>query len=527
MRTLASLRRLCLPSLLLACAALPACNGFRPWSQPPVIVEQAWQTQPILTERGTNVLRAPSVFFDAAGQPAVVLANRGFVVGTQTIALARRDDAGWRVEVPLSPAAGRVCGRAEPNGTVVVTHGELDGPLSAARWDGVTTTPTEPGPCPAPSADRREALAADGTHAVERSRDARTLWHEVSTGKPCAPLDAAPDHRIDAFALAMSAAGRPVVALFERPEQGETKLGRLRHATCGPQGWSSSIVADAVHVTAVGVALDANDRPHVAYVMADGPVERLVHATPADPGTPAPAPAPDVPDARVGPAIEACLRLWPAPPPPGGVEVYQQGDPLRCAVLGHDPALAPQAITALRSRCDAGEATACALAGSLHEWLMGDAAIVLDVPTEDGMTTFETEWRGLRLEGVPPDEAEATALYDRACELGDPRGCFLYALHVPFDDPQRLPRATTACEAGLPHACALALAVSRLQPPEALAARANAVLAPACEADDPRACNDLGVLLHARGDATAARAALDRACQAQLATACQNLERLR
>lgn len=527
MRLHSLLRRLVVPSLLLACGGLWSCNGFLPWSRPPVIVEQGWQAQTILVEPGTHVLRTPSVFFDAAGQPAVVLSDRAFYMGTQAIALARRDAEGWRVELPIAPAAGRVCGRAEPGGAIVVTHGDVDGPLTAARWDGTTTTSTEPGPCPAPSAERREAMAANGTHAVERSGDGRTLWHEPPGGKPCPPLDAAPDHRIEAFGLAVNAANRPVVALFERPAGDEGKIGRLRHAICGDDGWVSSIVTDGVRVAAVGLAVDATDRSHVAYVVADGSVERLVHATPVDPETPAPAATGDERDARVGPAIAACLRAWPSPPPPQGVEVYQQGDALRCAVLERDPATSQQALAALGPRCDGGEAPACALAGALHHHLMGDVEIVLELPTGDGTTRLSTEWRGLRATGVPEDLGQAASFYGRACDAGEARACLYHAVLLPPDDPQRLARATTACEAELPHGCALAVAAASLRPDQALADRAQAVLRTACDAGDAAACNDLGVVLHVRGDAAAARAAIDGACQSGLEPACRNLERLR
>jgi TPR repeat protein len=70
-----------------------------------------------------------------------------------------------------------------------------------------------------------------------------------------------------------------------------------------------------------------------------------------------------------------------------------------------------------------------------------------------------------------------------------------------------------------------------MRPDDALSAAAEAALQTACNADDPAACNDLGVVLHLRGQspsvAAAARTALDRACKAELEPACRNLERLR
>lgn len=527
MRTFARPRRLAPWLLLLALGGLASCKGWvRPWSQAPELVDQSWQVQTILVETGERSLGTPSVFVDAKGQPGVVLPDRAFIRGTQSIALARRGDRGWRVEFPLAPASVRACGEDE-DGATVITFGELDGPLQAVRWDGVSTESAEPGPCPRPASNMREVVAQGGTHTLERSRDGRTLWHEAPSGTACQPLDSAPEQRIEAYAIAI-ANGRPVVALFERPEADPeadgAAPGRLRHAVCGDAGWASSIVATGVRVTEVGLTVDGSGRSHVVYVIADGKTSRLTHAMPSDASQPA-ATADDR-DARVEPAIEACLRLWPTPPSlVTGAEAYQQGDPLRCALLEHDPVVSQQALEALRGRCDDGQAQACAVAGSLHHWLMGQVELVLEIPADD-TTRFNTEWRGLKPPGVPEDPTQALPLYGRACELGDARACLHHALLLASDDPQRLPRATTACEAGLAHGCALALAASHLHPDEALAAMAEAGLRSACEAGDAAACNDLGVLLHVRGDAAAARAAIDGACTAKVEPACRNLDRL-
>jgi hypothetical protein len=537
MRAPISLRRLVLSSLLLAGAGTFACSGWQPpWSKAPALAEQAWQRQTVLVESGS--LGTPSVIVDASGRPAVALADRASYMGQQSIALARRVDDGWRVEFPITPSAWRVCARWGEGGTVVVTHGPLeDGPLEAALWDGTATAPAEPGPCPRTSSDVREAQNAAGTHQLERSRDGKTLWHAAPSA-PCPALDAAPGSRFGAFNFAIDDAGHVAVVYFERPDTDGPASGRLLHASCGgaafgaagdeharppKESWTSSLVADGVRVTEVGVGLDAAGRSHVAYVAAgDDGKERLVHAMPVD-GPPAPEVAGD---ARIVPAIEACLRMREDPSRETGVERYQQGDGFRCAVLQRDPASSQQALALLDRRCEAGEAPACALAGSLHHWLMGDVSFVLELAGGD-TTRFHSEWRGLRPEGLPEDVAEAGRRYARACELGDPRACLHHAAVLPSDDPRRLAHATIACEAGLAHGCALTLAAGGLRPDAAMLALVEPPLRTACEADDMAACNDLGVMLHLRGDATAAATEFGRACGAKLELACRNAERLR
>lgn len=529
MRASISLRRLVIPSLLVTATGSLACANWQPpWSKAPELTAQAWQRQTLLVEPGTGNLGAPSLLVDAAGRPAVALADRAFYMGQQAIALARRGDDGWRVEFPVTPAAWRVCGRAGEGDAVVLTYGDLEGPLAAVAWDGTATTPADPGPCARPSSEVREATNAAGTHQLERSRDGKTLWHSAPSN-PCPALDAAPGQQFGAFAFAIDDAGHVAAAYFERPEGAQLASGRLLHATCGGAGdgakdaWISSVVADGVRVAEVGVGFDASGRSHVAYVAAeDGPRERLVHALPLD-GAPA---AESDRDTRVGPAVEACLRVWNDPPPATGVAVYQQGDGFRCAVLERDAATSQQALALLEPRCEAGQAPACALAGSLHHWLMGGVSIVLELPSGD-TTRFLSEWHGLRPQGIEEDVGEAGRRYDRACELGDARACLHHAVILPADDPRRLARATTACEAGLAHGCALALAAAGLRPDAALLDRAEPPLRAACEADDAAACADLGVLLHLRGDVAGAATMLGRACGAKLEPACRSAERLR
>lgn len=529
------LLRLVCPSLLLVCTGLLACANWQaPWSKAPAIVAQAWQRQTLLVEPGAGNLGTPSVFVDAAGQPAVALADRAFYMGAQSVVLARRGDAGWRVEFPLERAPWRVCARAGEGSAVVLAVGGLEGPLAAVGWDGVQTTPAEPGPCPRPSSNVREATNAAGAHQLERSRDGKTLWHAAPTN-PCPALDAAPGQAIGAFGLAIDHAGRVAVAYLERPEGDQAAPGRLLHATCnvaasgapddghgGPpnEPWTSSVVAEGVRVTEVGLALDGAGRSHVAYVVAEDGRERLVHAAPIE-GEPA---KEIEADARVAPAIEACLRVRQSPLRSADVAAYQAGDGLRCAVLERDPGTSQQALAILDPRCEAGDAPACALAGALHHFVMGEVTISLELPAADGTTRFETLWQGLRPKGIAEDIAEAARRYERACDLGDAKACLHHAVLLASGDPRRLARATTACEAGHAHGCALALAAVHLRPDAALRARVEPVLRAACEAGDMVVCSDLGVALHVGGDAGGARAAFERACAGELQSACRHVD---
>jgi hypothetical protein len=347
MRASPSFRVLVILSLFVAGAGPLACAHWHaPWTKAPAVESQAWQLETLLVEPGPGNLGTPSVAFDAAGQPMVALMDRAFYMGAQSVALARRGDDGWRVELPLAKAPWRVCARAGEGDAVVITYGGLEGPLAAVAWDGATTTEAEPGPCPRPSSEVREATNAAGAHQLERSNDGKTLWHAAPT-KPCPALDAARGAAIGAFGFAIDDAGHVAVAYFERPEGDQTAAGRLLVATCGERAWTSSVVAEGVRVTQVGVGLQPEGRAHVAYVVAEDGRERLVHA---QPGAGAPAPAADR-DLRVEPAIAACLRVWPSPPREPGVQAYQQGDGLRCAVLERDPATAQQALASLERRC--------------------------------------------------------------------------------------------------------------------------------------------------------------------------------
>lgn len=505
--------------LLPMLAALSSCAVLgQSISKPPTMEERAWQQETVLVEPGQGSLGEPFVFVDGGGRPLVAVPDRAFHLATKSIALARRGDAGWRVEVPEAKAPLRVCGRAEGE-QVVLTRRELEGEPTALTWDGVTASPgATPDACPRIEEPRVRELVGSVPHRLELSKDGRTLWHDLPDGgTPCPPHDSTPGTTIGVFAAGLDAGGRPNVALYEQPE-GEGP-GHLRHAICDSGEWTSSMIAEGVRVIEVGMAF-AGERPHIAYVTQGSDAVQLVHATPAEG---APAPAPQV-DARVAPALEACARVWEQPPTGKGVEAFQSGDGLRCAVLERDATTGAQALEALVSRCDGGEARACALAGSLHHWLMGDVSIVLEIPSGKS-NLFHTEWRGLRVSGVPEDTTKAAARFGQACEAGDVRACLYEAVLLPSGDARKQ-RARKACEGGLAAGCALAVVTTGNRPDAKLAERAVATLQAACDEGDSAACNDLGVLRHLRGNAAGAREAIDRACEAGLERACENRERL-
>ncbi|MEM9461691.1 MAG: hypothetical protein AAGF11_46440 [Myxococcota bacterium] len=521
MRTLVCSRSFALVSLGLFGLAASSCALFSgAIAKSPTMEFRKWQRETVLVEPSQDVLGDPSVFVDAKGRPGVVLADRAFYVGMQSVAHGRRSEQGWQLGFPLTPSAWRVCGQAGPGGATIVTYGELEGPLTAVAWDGVTTTPAEPGPCPRPSATLREVTGPGGVHQLELSGDARTLWHRVPAGTPCGPHDAERGHRFGAFGLALDAEGRPQIAVFERDEHDESAAGRLRHATCRDGEWTSTVIVDDVRVAAVGLAVAGDGVPHVAYVVDETSGQRLVYAVPEGTGST----VPDR-DARVLPAVEACLRAHATPPSGTGVEAYQQGDPFRCAVLERDPEPSLQALEVLEARCKAKEPAACAVAASLHHHLMGDVSIIMEWP-QDGAARWSTLWRGLQPAGVSRAEGRAAVLYGQACELGDLRACLFAATLLPHDDMRRLPWATAACEAELTHGCALAVVQSGQKPKGALAQRAMGVLRGACDAGDMAACDGLGVMLHLRGDSAQARTLLTRACEAKLEPACTNLQSL-
>lgn len=521
-------RRSSRPVLLVCLASLGlvslSCGLFSgAISKPPTMEFRKWQRETILVEPGHDVLGEPSVFIDGQGQPGVTLPDRALYVGMQSVALGRRSTEGWRVDFPLTPAAWRVCGAAGTGDAAVVTYGELEGPLQAVAWDGVATTAAEPGPCPRSTATLREVTVPGGVHQLERSNDARTLWHRVPSGPPCDPHDAEREHKFGAFALAVDAAGQPQLAVFEHEEDAPEGPGRLRHAICRDKAWISTVIADGIHVAAVGLTIADGGQPHVVYVADEADGERLVYAVPEDAGLAA-LPEPDR-DARVGPAVEACLRAYARPPTGSGVEAYQAGDPFRCAVLERDATPATQALAWLEDECDAGRTEACAVAASLHHRLMGEVSILMEVP-QGNNARFSTQWRGLVPRGVAPDPGAAAALYGRACEGGDARACLRAATLLPHEDERRLPWATAACEAELAHGCTLAVAQTGMRPDSALASRARRVLRGACEADDMAACNALGIIVHGQGDTAEANALLRRACDATLEVACRNVKEL-
>ncbi|MEM7159409.1 MAG: hypothetical protein AAF799_41610 [Myxococcota bacterium] len=503
--------------VLTATSAL-SCSLFKgAISQPPTMVERSWAVESLFTEEGTRKLDTPSVFVDEHGQPGFALANRAFTMGAQSIAVGEHSDEGWRVSFPEMDAPWRVCGRAEGDG-VLVSHGETNGPLSAFTWDGTTTAPAEAGFCPELAPNRRFTEGPSGNDELELSNDGRTLWHK-SEGQACPPHDVTPGFVIEQFAFAVGANGKPSAVVFERPDNDDEALGHLRHATCEGGAWTSSMIAPQSKVTAVGLALADDGTPHVVFVDESGGGSTLRHATPRN------AAAPGDHDPRVQPAVDACARLWPAPPQGEGVEPFQSGDAFRCAVLQHAPETSAQALESSSSACSADNSTGCILAGSLHHWLMGRVSIVLEVPTDAG-SRFQIEWSGLRANGIEADDAKAAAFFGKACDDGDARACMHQAFVLPGDDPKRLERATTACQAGLASACTLALAARGGRPTPELAAMAEPALRTACEGDDAASCNSLGVLLHVGGDAAGARTALDQACRAGLAQACDNLGRV-
>ncbi len=492
-------------------------------SKSPTLVERSWQREPLVAEPGVEVLGAPSVFLED-GRPAAAFANRAPYVGAQSITLARRSPEGWRVEFPRNPSAWRVCGQPGSAGAVLLSFGDFEGPVAAVTWDGTTAATAEPAPCPPERLHVRQAAGPDGLHVLEPSNDRRTVWHRVPSGRLGEPHDAEPGHELGVVALALDAQGKPQIAVFEHPERNPSAPGRLRHAMCTGQAWTSSIVAEGLHVAEVGLAVDGAGQPHIFYVADLADAQQVVYATPADAAVPA-LPDSGVRDPRVLPALEACIRVHQQPPPYEGIQTYQQGDAFRCAVIEREPAMLAQAEAALVPRCEGGQAEACAVAASLRYWLMAGVSVVLEIPKGES-STFDIKWRGLRPKESTEDVAWATQHYRQGCELGDARSCLLGAAVLSHDDPRRLAWATLACDAGLAHGCALAVIQTGMHPGDALAERATDVLARACVAQDMVACNGLGVVLHLRGDAAGARATLSRACEAGLEPACANLRAL-
>lgn len=191
----------------------------------------------------------------------------------------------------------------------------------------------------------------------------------------------------------------------------------------------------------------------------------------------------------------------PAAPPRGEAQrpVHDRdaaGDAIRRATDVGDPA-----VRALGEACAARVATACTK--------LGDA----------------------RLDGDP---AFAAAAYERACDAGDPAGCFGLgfvlasdAPGAPHDPPRARALFARACDAGATNACSmLGLAYYWAHDVELDRPRAAALFEKACAAGEATvACFNLG-LMHAAGDLAggeaAARPLFDRACTAGLGVACHD-----
>ncbi len=482
--------------------------------QPPVLVEQAWRIEGIFDEPAHARLGRPSVIIDTRGQPGIAMANLRAHVGVQSTVVARRVSSRWRVEVPQTSAGEAVCARPGASGEVVVTFGDSG---KAVRWDGEQAREGTAGPCPKQPAERREVTEGQQVRAVERSGDRRRLWDEGNGSQRCPPLDATPDQTIDAFAIAVDRQGQLRVALFEHPEQGS---GRLRHAVCQDGDWTSSIVVDSAWVHEIGMVVDDAGHSHLAYGREIDDRLQLRYATTA-PGEP----ADDTVDARVQPAIEACLRARDWRPPLAGVAAYQQGDPFRCVMLENEPPIVAQAREQTAARCEQGDAPACVLSGMLFDWLMAYQVMALDIPTAEG-----TSWKGTRsgaaAMGGLADQAVARGWYGRACALGDAQGCELQATLITVGDPRREQAARLACDAGRVTGCVIALGAGQLGADERDVQRAHRVFEDACDDGDRYACNNLGVVLNMQGHTPQALEAFTRACRSSLPTGCDNQAKL-
>ncbi|MEX1367978.1 MAG: hypothetical protein AB1Z98_32915, partial [Nannocystaceae bacterium] len=175
MKPAPSIPRVALCSCLLVVAATGCAALSKVLSQPPTMEARAWQLEEVLVEPGTATLGTPAVFVDAQGRPLVAMADEAFYVATKALALARRTDAGWRVELPTTPAPHRVCGRAQ-GPQVVLTLRELEGEPTALRWsgaDGVAEAGAEPDACERLDPNLRE-LSGRVPHRLELSKDGRT-----------------------------------------------------------------------------------------------------------------------------------------------------------------------------------------------------------------------------------------------------------------------------------------------------------------------------------------------------------------
>lgn len=194
---------------------------------------------------------------------------------------------------------------------------------------------------------------------------------------------------------------------------------------------------------------------------------------------------------RGGPAFRTGLRKGDGIRTIDGAEVRNQGDLVRELRGRH----AGQRVSLGVSRDGGSVEISVELAEGSSVFAKGCAAEFL----EDCVSLGSACERG---EGGPADLSRALALYQQACDGGEPAGCVSLAfLH---ERGQRVP-------------------------PDV--ARAAALYAKACDAGDPWGCNDLGVLT-ARGTGAPrdpARAAdlLSSACAAGLPDGCNNAYLLR
>ncbi|MCC6216456.1 MAG: cation:proton antiporter [Polyangiaceae bacterium] len=131
-------------------------------------------------------------------------------------------------------------------------------------------------------------------------------------------------------------------------------------------------------------------------------------------------------------------------------------------------------------------------------------------------------------------KAEAASAYQRACDLGSPRGCndlgvmLLDGDGVPRDPARAVVLFRNACELGLPMACAnLGHALEHGLGGAVDVAGAAQIYERACRAEAPFACNALGNLLWsgngAQRDVARATALFERSCEAGSPAACANL----
>lgn len=479
-------------------------------STPPTIIDRAWAIETVATVHGEHRLDPLTLLATESDELAVAVVDQGFHLGTQSTALARRTAAGWRMEVVDAGAAALLC--AETRGPqVVVTRGFVptDPPQSLA-WDGVRAEPLRQAqPCARPG-NTRSFETPSGTHQLEL-QNANRFWHDAPAGTSCPPHDAPVGMVIGAHAAAVDTQGVVHLALFESPEV--STPGRLRHAECKDGTWTSSVIDDGHIVDSVDLWLDRTGQPHVAFGYTTDGTSKLALARPESSGL-TPISTGNDANAWIDPATEACTRLWTAPPRGEGVEPYQSGDGLRCSQLTRSEAIGTAAVDRLTARCSDGDAMACALAGSMFHWVMGDPSLVLQPPGPDGSVGFSTTWSGLRPEGIDEDRARAARLFDTACQRLDDasgaRACMHQAFVLPTGDPLRTERAIRACGAGLDVACSLALAVTALRPAPDDEPTITARLGEACDAGAAIACHNLGVLRRAQGDA----AAVDRLARA-------------